>query len=166
VTRGRLGHLAVALAAATGVGACQHKSGAAKGGAQHGASTDSLQGVVRIVGVDTDPQVTLAFDNGGAAVTLVGAASLRHIDGLRVAVVGSRDGPRLSVSRFIVVAANGVAATDGTLSAEGETLVLVTADGTRHRLVGPSPALRAAIGHRVWVSGPLDSAPVAYGIIE
>jgi hypothetical protein len=121
---------------------------------------------VRLVGVDADPQVTLAFDDGRASVALVGASTLRRVDGLRVVVIGSRRGTQLVVGRFTVVAANGLPATDGVLTADGDALTLVTSDGMRHQLVNPSPALRAAAGHRVWVSGPLDRAAVAYGIIE
>jgi hypothetical protein len=32
--------------------------------------------------------------------------------------------------------------------------------------VNPPPLLRSSVGHRAWVSGALDRAPVAYGIIE
>jgi hypothetical protein len=91
---------------------------------------------------------------------------LANVDGLRVGVVGKLDGSKLSVIRFTVLEANGVPATDGRLVAEGDDLYLETADRVRHRLVQPSPKLRAQAGRRVWVSGPLDQEPVAYGFIE
>ena len=130
------------------------------------ARTDSLQGIVRVVGVDALPQVVLVLDDASPAVTLDGPASLRRVAGLRIAVLGDRAGARFAVRRFVVLSANGVAATDGLLAADGETLVLVTPDGTRHRLVNPPSLLLTSVGHRAWVSGPLDREPVAFGIIE
>jgi len=128
--------------------------------------TDSLEGIVRVVGIDALPVVTLVPDDASRSVTLDGPPSLRRVAGLRIAVVGERSGARLAVRRFTVLAANGVPATDGVLAADGDALVLVTSDGTRHRLVNPPPLLRSSVGHRAWVSGALDRAPVAYGIIE
>jgi hypothetical protein len=128
--------------------------------------TDSLKGIVRVVGIDALPVVTLVPDDASRSVTLDGPPSLRRVAGLRIAVVGERSGARLAVRRFTVLAANGVPATDGVLAADGDALVLVTSDGTRHRLVNPPPLLRSSVGHRAWVSGALDRAPVAYGIIE
>jgi hypothetical protein len=167
---------AIVLAAVVVVCACHRASGGSgdAGGAGTAAAeqpvasapADSLQGMVRIVGLDAAPQVTLALDDGSPAVTLVGTPSLRKLAGLRVAVVGVRAGRQLTVSRFVVISANGIPATDGMLAADGGVITLVTADGSRHPLVSPSPALRAAVGHRVWISGPLSSAAVAYGVIE
>ncbi len=67
---------------------------------------------------------------------------------------------------FRVIAANGVLANDGTLVVDGSQAVLLTEDGRRLPVVRPSAGLRAAIGHRVWISGPLDGETVAYGVIE
>lgn len=159
----RRARLAIAALIGAFAGGC-HRSAAGDNPAA--ASTDSLQGTVRITGVDALPRVTLAFDDGTPSVTLVGAPSLRQVAGLRVSVVGARAGSQMTVSRFTVVAANGVPATDGVLSIDGTALILTTADGRRHTLVSPSPALRAAAGHRVWVSGPLTAPPVAYGVID
>jgi len=128
--------------------------------------TDSLEGIVRVVGVDALPVVTLVPDDASRSVTLDGPPSLRRVAGLRIAVVGERSGARLAVRRFTVLAANGVPATDGVLAADGDALVLVTSDGTRHRLVNPPPLLRSSVGHRAWVSGALDRELVAYGIID
>lgn len=169
----RAARLALALAAAALVPGCHRASrGVAHGSqpatAQPGTPVrlDSLEGTIRVVGVDALPMVTLAFDDGRPALTLDGPASLRRATGLRVAVLGERSGSRLAVRRFLVIAANGIPATDGMLVADRDALVLVTADGARHRLVDPPPFLRANAGHRVWLSGPLDHPPVAFGIIE
>jgi hypothetical protein len=157
----------VALLAALGVAgmACHQARGTPPGRADTEAA-DSIVGTVHVVGVEALPKVTLALDGGGEALTLVGPPALKRVDGLRVAVVGRLAGTELGVERFAVVAANGVPATDGRLVADGPVLYLVTSSGERHPLVRPSPNLWAHAGGRVWVSGPLDREPVAYGIIE
>ncbi len=175
---GRAARLALALAAGA-VAACHRGSSVAAAespaavarapagtDARAPVGTDSLEGIVRVVGVDALPVVTLAPDDAGRSVTLDGPPSLRRVAGLRIAAVGERSGTRLAVRRFTVLAANGVPATDGVLAADGDALVLVTSDGTRHRLVNPPPLLRSSVGHRAWVSGALDREPVACGIID
>jgi hypothetical protein len=145
--------------------ACHQAKGAPPGQADAEAA-NSVVGTVHVVGVEALPKVTLTPDAGGKALTLLGPPALKRVDGLRVAVVGRLAGGELRVERFTVVGANGVPATDGRLVADGAVLYLVTADGERHALVRPSPNLWAHAGGRVWVSGPLDREPVAYGIIE
>jgi hypothetical protein len=146
--------------------ACHHAAGGTASEARAPVAVDSIEGTVQVVGVDAFPEVSLALDDGRPALTLVGPASLRRLAGLRVRVIGDRSGTRLTVRRFTVLAANNVAATDGMLASDGDAVILVTPDGARHRLVSPPPLFRSNIGHRVWVSGPLDQAPVAYGLIE
>jgi hypothetical protein len=181
VQPGRAARLALALAAGA-VAACNRGSrvaaaesptpvaGQARAPAGTDArapvGTDSLEGIVRVVGLDALPVVTLVPDDAGRSVTLDGPPSLRRVAGLRIAAVGERSGARLAVRRFTVLAANGVPATDGVLAVDGDALVLVTPDGTRHRLVNPPPLLRSSVGHRAWVSGALDRELVAYGIID
>jgi hypothetical protein len=164
---GLRGLFAAALAVGAPLSACQRVPSTAGGTRTPAAPrVDSVAGSVRVVGVDALPQVVLAPDDKSAAITLDGAPSLRRVAGLRVAVVGERTGTHLTVRRFTVLAANGVPATDGILAADRTSIVLITADGTRHPLVNPPPALRANLGHRAWVSGPLDHEVIAYGIIE
>jgi hypothetical protein len=151
--------------------ACHHVNGASPGdssgpsGADQ-AATDSVVGRVQLVGSEPFPRVVLIPDNGALPLTLIGPPTPRRVDGLDVSVVGRIAGSKLFVTRFAVVAANGAPATDGRLVADGDTLYIVTADGVRHALVNPSPNLRANVGRRVWVSGPLDQEPIAYGVIE
>jgi hypothetical protein len=145
--------------------ACHHTNGAAPGRAGAEAA-DTVTGQVQVTGVSAFPRVVLVRDGGQRALMLSGPPSLGRVDGLRIAVVGTLSDSELTVKQFTVVAANGLPATDGRLVADGATLYLETADGVRHRLVRPSPSLRAHVGGRVWVSGPLDQEPVAYGVIE
>lgn len=130
------------------------------------AKADSVVGKVQVVGVDPFPQVILVRDGKSKTLTLIGSPALGRLNGLRIAAVGRAADSRLTVARFTVLEANGVPATDGRLIADTAALYLQTSDGVRHRLVSPSPRLRARAGSRVWVSGPLDREPVAYGFIE
>lgn len=159
-------HLALAAIISITGAACHHASGRAPSETPGSPVADSVQGTVRLVGTSAFPQVTVSKDDGGPSIALVGPTSLRAVVGLRVVAVGFLVGAKLQVSQFTVLAANGIVATDGILTAEGQSLVLITREGTKYRLVDPSPVLRNAVKHRVWVSGPLDRAPVAYGIIE
>ncbi|HEX5385453.1 MAG TPA: hypothetical protein VFW66_02005 [Gemmatimonadales bacterium] len=162
---------AFGLGGAILVAAACHRTGGNSPGAQpDAAAADTITGQVRLVGVSGKPRVTLVPDSGGSAMTLTGAPALERVNGLSVAAVGravpGAEPRKFQVREFTVVAANGLAATDGRLAAGGDTLYLVTADGTRHPLVNPSPNLWAHVGSRVWVSGPINQEPVAYGIIE
>jgi hypothetical protein len=157
--------LAIVCAAGIANLGCHHAADRTRAEIKATAGADSLQGTVTIVGVDAFPKAMLTLDDGGPALTLIGADALRSVAGLRIAVVGVRLGAQFTVEKFAVVAANGVPAIDGTLVEDGGALFVVTPDGVRHRLVNPSAALRGVVGHRVWVSGPLDHPPVAYGII-
>lgn len=148
-----------------GLLACHHTNDAAPARASAEA-VDTVVGRLQVAGVGGAPRMILLPGNGKPGVTLAGPESLARVDGLEISVIGRASGSQLAVEQFAVIAANGVPATDGRLIADGGTLYLVTADGARHPLVNPSPNLRANVGHRVWVSGPLDREPVAYGIIQ
>jgi hypothetical protein len=141
------------------------------GSAADPAQVDTIVGTVRLVGTDSSSQVILVPTFGGLPVKLIGLSTLRSVEGLRVQVVGTQASDRrwpdrMTVRLFTVVAAHGQPTIDGTVAEDGGTLYVVTADGVRHALVRPSPNLRAHVGARVWVSGPLDREPSAYGIIE
>jgi hypothetical protein len=144
--------------------ACRHRSDA-PGPPRSEAVSDSIAGIVQVVGVAALPRIVL-LRGGAPTLTLSGPASLANLNGLKIGAVGQVDGSTLTVSRFTILEANGVRATDGRLVTEGGDLYLETADHVRHRLVNPSPRLRERVGHRVWVSGSLDKEPVAYGFID
>jgi hypothetical protein len=42
----------------------------------------------------------------------------------------------------------------------------VTADGRRVRLGNPPAALRDLVGARVWITGPTETGPNPYGVIQ
>jgi hypothetical protein len=156
--------LALALLA-TGA-ACHRAPVAATLSSNPHVAADSLQGVVRIVGDEAFPTTTLSFDDGSPALALDNASLLKNVAGSRVAIVGIRRGNRLVVDRFTVLSVHGVTAADGVLAIDDGTLILVQPNGARLRLMRPPPGLRALAGHRVWVSGEVDEAPVAYGVIK
>jgi hypothetical protein len=162
---GSIGVTSHVVALGVMLAACHHTN-AGSTGRPAAEAVDTMVGQIHVVGVEPFPDIVLAREGGGPAVTLVGPPALGRLDGLRISVVGRSVGSRFRVREFTVVSANGVAATDGRLVADRRALYLVTADGRRHPLVSPSPNLWAHVGGRVWVAGPLDREPVAYGIIE
>ena len=127
---------------------------------------DTVIGTIQIVGSDPFPRTVILPANSGISLRLIGPPTLQHVNGLEVQIVGQRAGDLFTVKSFTVVSANGQPATDGRLVQDGDTLYIVTEDGGRHALVSPSPNLRSRVGQRVWVSGPLDREPIAYGFIE
>jgi hypothetical protein len=156
---------AIAILSIASVIAC-HRPQIASDSVSASPVADSVEGIVRVVGVEALPRTTLVTDDGRTALDLVGSPLLTHVAGLRVAVVGTRDGRTLDVSRFTVLAANGVRAVDGVLTKQGNDVILVTPGGGWFTIDNPSPALQANVGHRVWISGVQDGQTVAYGVID
>ena len=165
-----------AAAALLGALAACNSGGVPPGGARDAASAtaaDTLRGTVAVVGATPLTRVVLRPAGGGADVELVGAQrdALARVAGAEVRVAGRQargtaSAPALEVASFAVTAVDGQPAVDGRLEREGEQLVLVTADGRRIRLVQPPAALEEWVGARVWVAGPLDREPQAFGLIE
>jgi len=166
----------IAAAALLGAAASCNSGSMPPGGmpdAASAAAVDTLRGTVAIVGAAPVPQVVLRPAGGGADVELVGAQrdALARVAGAEVSVVGRRtrgtaSASALEVASFAVTAVDGQPAVDGRLEREGGQLVLITADGRRIRLVQPPAALQDLVGGRVWVAGPLDREPQAFGLIE
>jgi hypothetical protein len=127
---------------------------------------DTEIGTVQVTGAEPFPRLILRPANGDLPLRLIGPPVLQRVDGLQIQVAGKRAGDQFTVRSFLVVGANGQDATDGKLVQDGGTYYIVTQDGSRHPLVDPPANLRAHVGGRVWVSGPLDHEPIAYGIIQ
>jgi hypothetical protein len=157
--------LALAAGTAMALMAC---ATASRGGppAASAVQPDTEIGTIQVTGTEPFPRLILRPENGDLPLRLIGPPVLQRVDGLQIQIAGKRAGDQFTVKSFLVVGANGQPATDGTLVQDGGTLYIVTEDGTRHPLVHPSPNLRAHVGGRVWVSGPLDQPPIAYGIIQ
>lgn len=154
-----------ALISLGGIAACQRPH-TSSDTVSDPAAGDSIEGVVRVVGVEALPRITLVMEGGGAALDLVGAPLLSRVAGLKVAAIGTRTGRTFDVARFMVIAANGVRAVDGVLTRQGNDVILVTPSGGWFTIENASPALRANVGHRVWISGVQDGQTVAYGVID
>lgn len=140
------------------------------------ARRDTASGVVKLLGAAPTAQLTLVQAGGAGSIALTGpsAAALERSTGAQIWVSGTiTTGPgrplaahSMKVEQFVVRAVDGVSVTDGFLVADGDALVLVDGDGKRHRLVTPPAALRSQVGARVWIAGPIDREPSAFGIIQ
>ena len=133
-----------------------------------GAPSDSVRGIISVVGTSFDSHV-IVRPTSGRAVTLIGphARTVGRLSGADVWVTGTRDEHgQLTVGRFAVRTVDGLPAMDGTLIARGDRLFLVTRDGKQHAIANPPAALRDHLGARVWLTGPLDRGPITFGIIE
>jgi len=157
------------------VGCASASHGTAPGAAP--AQTDMFIGTVQLTGPDSSASVSLlpTSANGdemyGLPIKLAGPPSLRSVRGLLVRVVGTqahdkRWPDRVTVLSFTVIAAKGQPATDGMLADDAGALYIVTPDGRWHTLGHPPAELHAHVGARVWIAGPLDREPIAFGVIE
>jgi hypothetical protein len=139
----------------------------------------TVHGTLVVAG--SEPQTTLLLGPpaGEQTLALTGEATalLRPLAGVDVEIEGERVGeaelpgvapgtPALEVLRFIVVAVNGVPAHDGTLEQDGAGFHLRLRGGERAAVRELPPALRQHVGARIFLVGPFDRAPAAYGIIE
>jgi hypothetical protein len=132
------------------------------------ASSDTARGIVAVVGAVPITSVVLRPAAGGQ-ITLRGplAREIGGASGADVWVRGRRvDARTIEVASYAVRSVDGVTAITGTLTADGDRLVLVTDDGRRHAIARPPAPLREHIGARVWISGDLGTAITAYGILR
>jgi hypothetical protein len=128
---------------------------------------DTARGVVAVVGSDPGTFVALRPAAGGS-LTLTGPhrSVLERLAGIEIWVRGAREDDRFRVAAFQVRAVDGVPATDGVLTMASDALYLVSSDGDRQRVTYPPVRLREMVGDRVWIAGPLDEEPVAFGWIS
>jgi hypothetical protein len=132
------------------------------------ASSDTARGIVAVVGAVPITSVVLRPAAGGQ-ITLRGplAREIGGASGADVWVRGRRvDARTIEVASYAVRSVDGVTAITGTLTADGDRLVLVTDDGRRHAIARPPAPLREHIGARVWISGDLGTAITAYGVLR
>ena len=144
------------------------------------AEADGARGIVQVVGSEPLTTIILVPAPGmpGETLILVGAdtARLRPLSGLELVVSGRRlpavtgalprPTPAMNVSKFVVRAANGVAAVDGVVVEDGGRFYIVDAGRVRHEAPHLPLALRLQAGTRVYLIGPLGAAPVGYGAIR
>ncbi len=153
----------LACALAAGV-ACSHRG--AKESAAARPSPDSLSGTVAITGTTFEQRVVLRSGGGttGLLLSPADSAALSRLGGVEVMLRGQADAITFRVASFVALRVDGAPVADGVLRREGERLWLETAGG-KVALGNPPAALRAMVGARVWIGGPLDAGPNVYGVI-
>ena len=148
-------------------------------GAVRTASVDTARGTLMETGSEPNTMMVLQTADGtGIVLGGPSLALLRRVAGLEVMVEGTRTNERaavptpgdarvFAVERFVVRAADGVPAVDGIVTVDRGQYWLVLADGRRMEARALPAELRTKNGGaRVFLAGPLDRAPVAYGVIQ
>lgn len=164
------------LSTAIGLGGCKGSTAAARPLADVAAvAVDSLRGVVQRVGAEPQTQLTVRGADGATCVLRFQAAT-PGIEGLDVTLWGARTAGgqptaggatcALTVTRYAVRAVDGVPAVDGILLLSETSYALDLAGGARPQLWNVPATLKGQVGARIFWAGPLDRAPVAYGVLE
>lgn len=156
--------VAAILVSAATAGACHHAS--PSNGAVAAAAADSVRGVVAISGSTIDQRIEVRSDRGTVVVEPVGSQAplLARLSGLEVMIRGVATGRRFQVASFVVLSADGEPVVDGTLTKQGATFAIVTAQGSKV-IAKPPVAFQDLVGARIWIRGSLDRTPSSYGVI-
>jgi hypothetical protein len=127
---------------------------------------DSLTGIVSVTGTAFEQHLVLRSGNSVTplSATTSDSAALSRMGGVEVLVIGRRAPNLFRVERFTAVNVAGAPVVDGFVRNDGGRLVLDTTHGPI-QLGNPPTALRAMIGARIWIGGPLDKGPNTYGVI-
>ncbi len=138
--------------------------------AAHAPAADSLIGVVSITGTSFEQHLVLRSGHGARleatmlATPPADSTAISRLGGVEIVVRGRRDGNVFRVANFAVLRVGGSPVVDGVVIRDGARLALEGGAG-RISLGNPPAALRAMVGARVWVGGPLDTGPNTYGVI-
>jgi hypothetical protein len=127
---------------------------------------DSVTGIVSITGTSFEQKIVL---RSGTTATVLSAAApdsaaLSRLGGVEVLVVGRKDGNRFRVEHLTALSVAGSPVVDGIVRIYGDRVVVETARGPLP-LGNPPSGLRALVGARVWIGGPLNTGPNTYGVI-
>jgi hypothetical protein len=96
------------------------------------------------------------------------SAPLDSLIGAQVLAQGEAWGVgAMYVESFLILSVNDRPVRDGMLvwTPTGGYAMNLTAGAFGRPIVSPSPELQALVGHRVWVTGPEDGPPIAFGVI-
>jgi hypothetical protein len=104
----------------------------------------------------------------GRRVEITGpmAGMIGHQAGAEVSVVGTTAGGKLEAASFVVRSVDGQPAIDGKLRTEAGALYIVTANGSRTRIVSPPTPLQGQDGARVWITGDPAKGVSSFGLID
>jgi hypothetical protein len=134
---------------------------------------DTLRGLVVVVRTADQPAVLLRPTGSAEVIPLNGSAvaALRDLEGFEVRVAGMihtvhAERSLADVADFRVLAVEGQPVRDGRLSLRGDSLFVTDSAGTASPIVSPSPILRHDIDRRVWIAGPIDKPPTAFGVVH
>jgi hypothetical protein len=132
------------------------------------ARVDRVIGVIARADEATFPSSMLLQPSDGPSITLIGLGlwRLARVVGAEVQVDGTwTAGHRFEMSGFLVVAVGGRPAADGMLVQTDNGYGLRLGNGSYRALIDPPESLIAFVGQRVWVTGPDDAPPNAFGLI-
>lgn len=128
-------------------------------------TSDSLRGILGVRGSDSMPDLVLEAVGDTVLLRSAETETLRRVIGFEIVIRGTRAAKNFDVASFVARAFDDEPVTDGTLDVANGVFFVRTADGQRadiSRIPGP---LRGEIGSRVYLVGPLDRMPSAFGII-
>jgi hypothetical protein len=128
-------------------------------------AADSLRGIIGVRGRDSIPDLTLQRSDDTTLLRSADIETLRRVVGFEVTVRGTRAGTSFDVASFVLHSLDGQRVTDGTLDVENGVFFVRTPDGGRVSITTIPAALRGEIGSRVYLVGPLDRMPSAFGVI-
>lgn len=132
------------------------------------AKPDSVRGTVSVTGTSFEKHVMIAERGTQRRIEVTGALAsmIGHVAGTDIVASGQRSGTRLEATRFVVRTVDGKTAIDGILRTENGALLIVTADGSRVKIVAPPPPLLGRDGARVWITGDPARSVASFGFID
>jgi hypothetical protein len=138
----------------------------------------TISGSIHVTGMKLN-EVVLTTDEG-LEIPLAGAPTelLARVDAAGVELRGfwNSDGA-FEVSDFVVQIVDGAPVLDGVLIAVYDTKIVTEESsilgyalrltrGDTVGLIAPPDELLAHVGGRVWIAGPIDGPPTAFGVIS
>jgi hypothetical protein len=168
----RLGPLSLAVMLASLAAACSCPASRARE-VSPTAPPDTVRGLVVIVRTVDQPAVLIRPVGSAEVLPVDGpvVAALRDLEGFDVWIGGTATtvhGARslANASDFRVLGVEGAPVRDGQLILRGDSLLINDSTGTLTPIVRPTEILRHEVDRRVWVAGPYDQPPSAFGVIH
>lgn len=157
----------ILISAAIAMVACSDETATAPSGGPGVTVPAPVTTMVGIVALDDDGALSLRIDD--RLIRLVGgdAEPLRNVIGAEVEIRGTNDvDAGFNVTQFAMRRVEGRPARDGYLEFNDDGYALRQLDGSYTALIDPPAELIEMVGHRVWVAGPSDARPEAFGLLR